>query len=272
MAGQAPQHDLWWYPKRCELPGCEARGEGLRKCAACSMVSYCCKEHQAQDRPVHKKECAVFRRLGLSAKLYNDEQMLERFPLGSALGHNTPSSAARPDAIPAGACCGLCGKTSAEETLGRAPCCGEVVCDNELRYRPGTFSRDFCLRSHARYTLCGHHGVERECARGLDWRVCPGCATAPAASSGASTTSDRLWRGLNAYNVCPLLERDVPRHALCDRCPGCGRLYIQGVEGCMYKGGQAYCLSPGCSGLAGFPRDRVFRVDDAAVSGGGVGV
>ncbi len=38
-----------------------------------------------------------------------------------------------------------------------------------------SYSRDFCERSHTRYTLCGNHGVESYCDRTKDWRECEGC-------------------------------------------------------------------------------------------------
>lgn len=43
--------------------------------------------------------------------------------------------------------------------------------------------------------------------------------------------ADTLWRGLNSYNFCPLLSKDVPRHARCETCPKCHKKFISGVEG-----------------------------------------
>jgi hypothetical protein len=48
-----------------------------------------------------------------------------------------------------------------------------VICDTSDRYVLMSYSREFCERSHDRYTLCGYHGVERECDKSKDWRECP---------------------------------------------------------------------------------------------------
>ena len=87
-------------------------------------------------------------------------------------------------------------------------------------------SREFCPRSHQRYTLCGHHGAEETCAKGLDWRLCPGCV-GPTSGIGVA---DRLWRGLNSYNFCPLLVKDVPKHSLLDTCSTCKTYFMPGLE------------------------------------------
>ncbi len=66
-----------------------------------------------------------------------------------------------------------------------------------------------------------------------------------------------LWFGLNSYNFCPLLTKDVPRHSLCHTCNGCGRKFIRGEEGCSYNDKGIICLScsrsmlpPGMAGVA----------------------
>jgi hypothetical protein len=43
--------------------------------------------------------------------------------------------------------------------------------------------------------------------------------------------ADKLWRGLNSYNFCPLLSEDVPRHSRCQTCPKCKKKFISGMEG-----------------------------------------
>jgi hypothetical protein len=51
--------------------------------------------------------------------------------------------------------CNMCGSTYQLEGL---PCCGVVVCNREQRdYVPGSWSRNFCNRSHRRNTQCYTH-------------------------------------------------------------------------------------------------------------------
>ena len=52
------------------------------------------------------------------------------------------------------------------------PCCGQVVCNREDEYQMFSYSREFCDRSHRRYTTCGKHDSERHSG---DWRECKIC-------------------------------------------------------------------------------------------------
>ncbi|KAG2429347.1 hypothetical protein HXX76_011113 [Chlamydomonas incerta] len=233
------------------------------------MVTYCGREHQAADWPQHKSECATFKRLGLKARFYNDEQMLAMFPLkdsragssttGAAGGGSEGSDAAGPATdvndpafvaalmsgsmpqqpgrpVPSGSVCGLCAKGGALTTTS---CCQQPVCNNSHRYRIGTYSRNFCLRSHDRYTLCGSHGQEG-CNTRRDWRDCNKCTREPR-NGGSYDTANRLWLDLNTYNFCPLLEKDVPRHSLCSTCDSCGGKYVSRVEGSATTGQGTIC-------------------------------
>lgn len=56
-----------------------------------------------------------------------------------------------------------------------------------------------------------------------------------------------LWRGLNAYNYCPLLAKDVPRHARAQRCPVCRVLFIGGVQGSAFGAAGETCTK--CAGM-----------------------
>ena len=50
--------------RSCALPGCgamEAHPAHFKSCAACRMVVYCCREHQAADWSAHKKACKTMR-------------------------------------------------------------------------------------------------------------------------------------------------------------------------------------------------------------------
>ncbi|GBF92203.1 hypothetical protein Rsub_05285 [Raphidocelis subcapitata] len=225
------RHNQFWYPYRCEHPGCDKQ-EGLLKCGACNMAMYCGADHQRADWPAHKEECKVFKRLGLRSTFYRDEDMLAAYPLRpSRLDSN--ARVRRPSAEEAPQC-PLCLKSNGEVAMTRTQCCGNALCDTSGEYVLMSYSRDFCERSHDRYTLCGYHGEERECDKSKDWRECPRCLS-------FGQLPDRLWRGLNAYNFCPLKSTDVPRHSRCDRCDGCQRLYMSGVEGSAFSGGRSLC-------------------------------
>ena len=51
--------------RSCALPGCgasEAHPAHFKSCAACRTVVYCCREHQVEGWPAHKKACKVARK------------------------------------------------------------------------------------------------------------------------------------------------------------------------------------------------------------------
>lgn len=48
----------FYFPNMCHV--CHCFGEkvvNLKRCGACAMISYCCKEHQTKDWPKHKQFC-----------------------------------------------------------------------------------------------------------------------------------------------------------------------------------------------------------------------
>lgn len=210
------------------MPGCTEVGT-LKQCSACHMVQYCGSAHQKANWAKHKKDCVVFTRLGLRALFYNDEDMLRAYPLSPRV----PTTNAECEALVAAAQkCPLCGKSSKQTGMTLTRCCFQPVCDSEDEYQLMSFSREFCPRSHSRYTLCGQHGVEPDCDAAADWRECKYCIGS--ITSGFSGTADALWRGLNSYNFTPLLADTVPRNALCDVCTVCKKNFMSGLEGCSY--------------------------------------
>ena len=51
--------------RSCALPGCgarEAHPAHFKSCAACRAVVYCCREHQVEGWPAHKKACKAARK------------------------------------------------------------------------------------------------------------------------------------------------------------------------------------------------------------------
>lgn len=252
------RHDIWWYPKRCEYDNCTNDSvdlNELKMCASCSMVVYCSKEHQRDDWDIHKKDCKVFRRLNIQACFYIDAVILVKYPL--LVNNATDTTTMNPttgtqeqddddDEETNDACddddeadasidendtCKLCSKGWSDVRLKRTYCCKQVVCNNEDEYQMFSYSRQFCNRSHSRYTLCGYHGNERECKKHRDWRLCTECVKC----DDPTRVADKLWRGLNSYNIYPMLAKDVPRHSLCETCSKCQKKFISGVEGSTHS-------------------------------------
>ncbi|ORZ39621.1 hypothetical protein BCR44DRAFT_1251454 [Catenaria anguillulae PL171] len=110
------------------------------------------------------------------------------------------------------------------------------------RLHPMSMSRDHCPRSHSRYTLCGTHGNgERDCETNKDWRNCHACLI-DILHGHQPLMAFSLWKGINCWNVAPMLARDVPRHALCDVCRDCGQKFVAGVTGATYtRSGSIIC-------------------------------
>jgi len=247
-------HEIFFYPTRCEYEGCavgaspESDVSNVKACSACKMVCYCSVEHQKADWISHKEECKVFQRNKLKAFFYRDEVMLVRYPLRSYSDGCDEARFRKRGYVEPTVGCEICSCNAGTKSMMRARCCENPICDTEDQYAMFSYSRAHCSRSHNRYTLCGHHGVEQECDRTVDWRECPGCLSA--LSKSRDRTADMLWRGLNAYNFCPLLSKDVPKHSLCETCSKCNGKFISGIEGCMFSGGGIQCTR--CSGPLGF--------------------
>ena len=56
--------------RTCALPGCgakEAHPAHFKSCAACRTVVYCCREHQVEGWPAHKKACKAARKAAAAA-------------------------------------------------------------------------------------------------------------------------------------------------------------------------------------------------------------
>jgi len=221
------RQDAVFVPRRCELKGCDKVGESVQKCSACALVFYCSKEHQAQDWPRHKPDCKHLRGSGLLRKYFLTVDELEKYPLGCFPIRDPPSGAKLS--------CFICGAGGSEVKLGRTDCCNLPVCDNEEEYQMFSYSRDFCKRSHSRYTSCGFHHNNRHAG---DWRECTKCDDElPQDTSGV-----RSWYSTNGFNVTPALERCLTQGSyLTKPCSGCKGRIMPGHDGEIFAYGKTYC-------------------------------
>eukprot|EP01094_Clydonella_sp_ATCC50884_P004983 TRINITY_DN13966_c0_g1_i1.p1 TRINITY_DN13966_c0_g1~~TRINITY_DN13966_c0_g1_i1.p1 ORF type:complete len:266 (+),score=62.95 TRINITY_DN13966_c0_g1_i1:82-879(+) len=229
---QHSRHNMLWAPKRCNVEGCDDRSLALSKCGGCGCVFYCSREHQKQDWKIHKSECKAVAAKGMWGRGYTTEDSFERIPLMTR--ENISARVASP--IPADASCAICGRSASSVRLGRARCCGMIGCDTEDEYVMFSYSKEHCLRSHHRYTVCGYHNEEGHGPeKGLadDWRVCEG--DGEPCMHGVSATGNRVmassffgvevpvdyWYALNAYNEVPVPTERVPKGRLFQRCGRC---------------------------------------------------
>jgi hypothetical protein len=126
-----------------------------------------CRECQVQDWKRHRVECAHLASLGLWAKPYD----LSDHPCGGCFDRvNNIRAQLREDR------CNICGAT---EDLVKTECCGITLCDTEYKnYQMMSYNREFCHRSHTRYTKCGGHHTndhETKLSGGDDYRNCGRC-------------------------------------------------------------------------------------------------
>lgn len=223
---------LVYIPRRCEVEGCEKANElkdsKLLKCASCSLVMYCCKEHQKKDWPRHKKECKKLKQLGLWGCIFDPAIELARFPLGTQVPGIADFSRVRSESD----CCGVCGKSDGPLTI--TECCGNLICDNEDEYVMFSYSRQFCARSHRRYTTCGAHSSEGHSG---DWRNCEDC--------NKGRGKSKSWYSTNGYNFTPGLEKYYPKgQYITEACSTCNKRIATGFEGHGFSATGVVCM--GC--------------------------
>ena len=212
------RHKLLWVPRRCDLPGCTADGDS--RCGRCAMVYYCSREHQATMWEQHKVECRHLASLRLVSLPYSPEEELAAHPLGSF----DSLEAARLDTK-----CGLCGETR-KDLLEVTECCGLTLCNREDEYEMMSYSREFCSRSHRRYSGCGYHHGEGHAG---DWRACSDCA-AEQKKPGQLT-----WQDFNGYCFTPGTRQQGDLYSI--PCSTCAGRIVQGVEGYAWSGNMGMC-------------------------------
>ncbi|KNE66550.1 hypothetical protein AMAG_19594 [Allomyces macrogynus ATCC 38327] len=175
--------------------------------------------------------------------------MLRKYPVMNSAQHNRALRSVAHE-------CGICGITEDDKDMTTTECFvlfaarervvshdNFTVSDSEGEYQMVPYSREHCPRSHQRYTHCGRNGVEQWCYNNVDWRKCDACLHAIQAEH-KEDIPDLLWRELNAFNFYPLLESDVPKHALCETCPKYNKPFMLSMDGCGYtKDGAPVCMT-----------------------------
>ncbi|GMI46648.1 hypothetical protein TrCOL_g11440 [Triparma columacea] len=202
-------------PQRCELPGCLERD--VKKCSSCRLAFYCCIEHQKADWARHKKDCKHLKKSNLRRKYFTTAKELEKFPLGCFPLPPPPKGTPLK--------CFVCGATESEVDIQLTECCGAPICDNEGEYQMFSYSRDFCARSHRRYTRCAAHSNEGHSG---DWRDCERCDEN---MGGGGANEPRCWYSTNGFNLTPGLESRMPQGMnITKGCDGCGKRITPGHD------------------------------------------
>lgn len=213
-----------YIPQRCEVKGCVKRGEDVRACSKCKCAYYCGKDHQLQDWPRHKLECKALRKFpfGLQPKPFLPSRELEKYPLGCfPLESSTKTK------------CFVCHSSSSEVDITFTECCNLPICDNSHEYEMFSYSRDFCSRSHDRYTACASHHHENHEG---DWRECAECNIDT--SLGA-----RSWYSTNRFCATPCQEKFLPQGSMLTfPCESCKCRMLPGHSAySVARGGKLYC-------------------------------
>eukprot|EP01029_Cantina_marsupialis_P004273 TRINITY_DN1430_c0_g2_i4.p1 TRINITY_DN1430_c0_g2~~TRINITY_DN1430_c0_g2_i4.p1 ORF type:complete len:252 (-),score=47.48 TRINITY_DN1430_c0_g2_i4:595-1350(-) len=206
---------LTFVPYRCGYKGCDSKEVKFKACSGCDCIYYCSKEHQASDWPRHKIECKHISSLSIHGKSYLTEKELEKYPLGCfPLYSSMEEAESKGEKV-----CVICGS---KRNLTLTGCCGVPVCNNEDEYEMFSRSRDFCIRNHSRYTLCGYHYGEDHDG---DWRECAKCIEEHGCGKAIS------WYGTNGWNCTPMLEKDIKKDdMLTEKCVGCEKRIMTGWE------------------------------------------
>lgn len=190
-----------FIPKRCEVVGCEKRGDDVKACSGCNCAYYCGKEHQLQDWKRHKLDCKALKKLPLELqpRPFESKKELEKYPLGcfQSSSSSSPAAASMPER------CFICHSRPSEVDLCYTHCCNLPVCDNAHEYQMMSYSRDFCSRSHDSYTSCSSHCHNEHAG---DWRECVQCNRF---DEGA-----RPFRSTNRFCITPCLERFLPQGSM----------------------------------------------------------
>ncbi len=140
--------------------------------------------------------------------------------------HHTRKSVRPASRQGSGARCGLCGRAG---KLTKTECCGQWICDDEDRYVLFSYARNSCRRNHDRYTLCGHHFIERHPGR---WQDCPKCRQ-------DYPTELYVYHGTNEFNFEKLANPPAYEPTCCAHC---GKVIKLGEGGYSVKSGKYTCI------------------------------
>eukprot|EP01133_Synstelium_polycarpum_P012996 gene12996-15287_t len=231
--GDVSRHTKLWRPIRCEVEGCDVKTV---------IHKYCGKEHQVGAWPEHKKDCAAFKKHNFWAKFFTVEDQLAVNPIGDLQVKSSEKK------------CHICGQQPSRNLkLTRTECCGNWVCDNEDQYQLFSGSRDFCGRSHAKYTICGTKSHTARKHQSPDWRTCQQCKVEPPEKGmlaglfgGPPSKESSLYFGTNGYNFMPMLN--VPYNRVTVDCGRCKRAFLSYIEGSSLTMGDNTIICPECEG------------------------
>ncbi len=200
----------------------------MKACAKCKCAYYCGKDHQLQDWARHKIDCKALRKFpyDLQPKPFLLSRELEKYPLGCFPIQSSDSDSAKKLK------CFVCHAASSEVNLTFTECCNLPICDNSHEYKMFSYSRDFCSRSHDRYTACASHFHEEH---GGDWRECAEC-------NSDNGLGARPWYSTNRFCVTPCLEKFLPQGSMLTfPCESCKCRMLPGHCGYTFSGGKYFC-------------------------------
>lgn len=235
-----------FVPRRCEFPGCEKKGkDDVRGCSRCNGCAYYCgREHQVQDWPRHKLDCKFLSNLDVDIRPrpFNSSEEIEKYPLGCFPVDSKPSGGSEQVK------CFICHSKQSEVDITYTRCCNLPVCDNAHEYVPGSYSRDFCLRSHTMYTKCFDHF---ESGHEGDWRECKIC--------NKMESEARPFASTNGFSATPCMDHFLPQGSMMTYACGvtfCKNRILPGHSNTSFKDGVTMCEV--CSGGEGTTGHTVY--------------
>lgn len=252
------KHRSIYIHLRCEAQNCDVTSRSkLSACSLCKCVFYCSKEHQKCDWKRHKLDCKKLTADKINGIPYSVKEQMALYPLG-CFPCTTPADGIVPD----GATCFVCGAGKSQCNMKFTKCCGLPICDNEFEYEHFSWSKDFCARSHERYTLCADH-IDRN-HKG-DWRMCQDCIC----MEWSLHKDGRAYMAFNGYNVTPATcepasERYLNMHQkgslITAKCATCNNRILNGFDSVttnnelgIAMGGTARNICSSCNHVPGPP-------------------
>jgi hypothetical protein len=217
-----------YIPYRCETCGKipESEDDMLFKCERCSMALYCNAECGASEGRLASPQTGMQKNL----TIYNSGVVLLTITTSSPNILRVPKRkriAISCRSVP------LRMMNAAfvvpKKNLERTECCGNWICNTEEDYQLFSYSREFCSRSHNRYTTCTWHCTE-EHGSSVDWRECKECM------KDSTKNNVRSWNSTNGYNFTPGLMAAYPKGSMITaECCSCHGRIATGFEAHVYS-------------------------------------